>query len=225
MKVMKNKMAFGSWGYVAGLLFLFALAPVRAAQALLPPQEVIQTASDKLQIQLQDKTFIEDFARVNRYVEEVIDPYMDFDRISMYVLGNLWRQASPEQKAQFKKEFRELLIRTYSRAFTEFKDWKIRYLPLRVDENDNKVVVRTEIHQPGKQPVAVHYRMINVKGTWKVYDIIIEGVSLVTNYRTSFKSEVERTGSLDSVIHRIASRNTKALRGDGGSDDELKEGS
>ncbi|MEN8261743.1 MAG: ABC transporter substrate-binding protein, partial [Pseudomonadota bacterium] len=137
---------------------------------------------------------------------------VDFNRVSALVLGKNWKKASGDQKARFKKEFKALLIRTYAAAFTEYASWKIRYIPLRMRPDDKKVVVKTEILQPGARPVAVNYRMINKKGDWKVYDIIIEGISLVTNYRTTFKNEVAKSGSLDSVIERLADRNTAALK-------------
>ncbi|MEN8260912.1 MAG: ABC transporter substrate-binding protein [Pseudomonadota bacterium] len=211
MNFAKFRAFIAPWGYCAGLLALLWVLPVGAADELRPPQKVIQEASDKLQERLQDKSFISDFARVNRYVAEVIDPHVHFNRMSLYVLGKHWRNADPDQRARFKKEFRAMLIRTYSRAFTEFKEWNIRYLPLRMNSQDKKVVVKTEILQPGIRPVAVNYRMVNDRGTWKVYDITIEGVSLVTNYRSDFSRDVERTGSLESVIARLASRNSKAF--------------
>ena len=219
MNFVKFRSFTGLWAYGMGLLAILWVLPAAAAAAdeLLPPQKVIEEASDKLKDRLQDKSFVSDFARVNVYVDEVIDPHVDFDRMSLYVLGKHWRNADSDQKARFKKEFREMLIRTYSRAFTEFKEWSIRYLPLRANGQDKKVVVRTEILQPGIQPVAVNYRMVNDKGTWKVFDITIEGVSLVTNYRSDFNRDVQRTGSLESVIERLASRNSKAFQaGNGG---------
>lgn len=87
-------------------------------------------------------------------------------------------------------------------------------MPINQEEDERKAMVKTEILQPGLQPIAVNYRMLNSKGEWKVYDIMIEGVSLVTNYRTSFKNEVERTGSLKEVINQLAKRNVEALSGE-----------
>jgi phospholipid transport system substrate-binding protein len=103
------------------------------------------------------------------------------------------------------------LVRTYSRAFVEFKDWSIRFLPLEMEEGATKAIVKTEVLQPGLQPVAVHYRMLLSDGEWKAYDILIEGVSLVTNYRTTFSNEVQTKGSLNAVIDSLAKRNTEAL--------------
>jgi phospholipid transport system substrate-binding protein len=175
------------------------------------PQTAIEDASNKLKIRMQEPGFTQDFRKINAFVNEVIYPHVDFDVISQLVLGKLWKDASPAEKDSFKKEFQILLVRTYSRAFVEFKDWSVRFLPVNKEENEKKAMVKTEILQPGLQPIAVNYRMHNINGAWKVYDISIEGVSLVTNYRTSFKNEVEQSGSLQQVIDQLAKRNNEAL--------------
>jgi phospholipid transport system substrate-binding protein len=160
---------------------------------------------------MQDPGFTKDFRKITEFVHSVIYPRADFDLISSLVLGKLWKDASLTEKEAFKKEFQTLLIRTYSRAFVEFKEWSVRFLPMSAEEDPRKTMVKTEILQPSVQPIAVNYRMLLNKGQWKVYDILIEGVSLVSNYRTSFKNEVERTGSLQEVINQLAKRNAEAL--------------
>ncbi len=203
--------------YLKVILFVFfvvytALANVSALAAdLAEPQKIIEDSSNQLKAHMQDPGFTKDFRKINDFVHSVLYPHADFDLISSLVLGKLWKDASPAEKESFKKEFQTLLIRTYSRAFVEFKEWSVKFLPLNPEEDERKVMVRTEILQPGLQPIGVNYRMVNTKGEWKVYDIVIEGVSLVTNYRTSFKNEVERTGSLQQVITELAKRNTIAL--------------
>lgn len=192
------------------VLTLMTLSPVGAAE-LLQPQKTIENASNELKNKLQDPSFTKDFSQITQFVESVIYPHVDFNRISALVLGRLWRTATPEERAHFKKEFQTLLIRTYSRAFVEFNDWSVRFLPLKMASDAKKVVVKTEILQPGIQPIGVDYRMLRVQGDWKVYDIMIEGVSLVTNYRTSFKHEVKSKGSLQAVIESLAARNVQAL--------------
>jgi phospholipid transport system substrate-binding protein len=195
-------------------LFFMALLPVSGAysQDLLPPQQAIQDASDKLKLRLQDQSFKNDFAKITQFVNEVILPHTDFDKISALVLGKLWKTASPDERERFKKEFQMLLVRTYSRAFLEFKEWSVRFLPIDMESGTNKVIVKTEVLQPGIQPVGVNYRMFSSEtGQWKVYDIMIEGVSLVTNYRTTFTNEVQQKGSLAAVIDGLAKRNSEAL--------------
>ena len=189
---------------------VFSSAPVYA-EDLAEPQAIIEDASNKLKNHLQDPGFVHDFNKITGFVNEVIYPHVDFDLISSLVLGKLWKEATPAEKDSFKKEFQTLLIRTYSRALFELKDWSIRFLPINAEEDPKKAVVKTEILQPGLQPLAINYRMLNTNGGWRVYDFIIEGVSLVTNYRTGFKNDVERSGSLQEVINQLAKKNADAL--------------
>lgn len=194
-------------------IMLFSMMTAIGAKAsdLLPPQQAIQEASDKLQQKLQDKAFSQNFAQVAQFVDQTIYPHTDFDKISELVLGKLWNSASNDEQTRFKREFQTLLVRTYSRAFVEFKDWTVRFLPLEMASGSNKVVVKTEVLQPGLQPISVNYRMLLANGGWKAYDIMIEGVSLVTNYRSTFSNEVKTKGSLSAVIDGLAKRNAEAL--------------
>ena len=197
--------------FLFGFLANIALTASVSAADLLEPQQVIEDASSQLKSRMQDPNFTKDFRKITEFVQSVLYPRADFDLISSLVLGKLWKDATESEKAEFKKEFQTLLIRTYSRAFVEFKEWSVRFLPINSDGDQRKVMVKTEVLQPGLQPIAVNYRMLHKNGEWKVYDIMIEGVSLVTNYRTSFKNEVERTGSLQEVIDQLAKRNSEAL--------------
>lgn len=198
---------------VMAIFFVFnILSAVTAVAAdLLAPQQAIQEASDKLQNKLQDKAFSQNFAQVTQFVDQTIYPHTDFDTISELVLGALWKSASSDEQSRFKQEFKTLLIRTYSRAFIEFKDWTVRFLPMEIPNGANKVVVKTEVLQPGMQPISVNYRMLLRNSEWKAYDIMIEGVSLVTNYRSTFSNEVKTKGSLNAVIDSLAKRNAEAL--------------
>jgi phospholipid transport system substrate-binding protein len=205
-----NVKRYTLFGFFAVLIALMPVTRVMAAD-MMPPQQAIEMASTKIQQKMQDKSFIKDFAKVTRFVNETILPQTDFDRISALVLGKLWKTATPDEQERFKQEFQTLLVRTYSRAFVEFKDWSIRFLPLEMENGATKAIVKTEVLQPGLQPVAVHYRMLLNNGEWKAYDIMIEGVSLVTNYRTTFSNEVQTKGSLNAVIDSLAKRNTEAL--------------
>jgi len=195
------------------LALLLTVAPLGRLMAadLLPPQQAIETASAQLQSQMQEKGFTKDFAKINQFVNQVIYPRVDFDRIAALVLGKLWKTASVDERARFKQEFQTLLVRTYSRAFVEFKEWTVRFLPLDMESGATKVVVKTEVLQPGMQPIAIDYRMALHEGQWKAYDIMIEGVSLVTNYRTTFNNEMQTKGSLNAVIDSLAKRNIEAL--------------
>lgn len=192
---------------------LLSLMPLTKSVAadLSAPQAAIENASNQLKVKMQEPGFTKDFKQITDFVESVIYPHVDFNRISALVLGKYWKDATGDEKSRFQQEFKTMLIRTYSRAFIEFKDWDVRYLPLNMEAGEKKIIVKTEILQPGKQPIAVNYRMLNSKGQWKAYDIMIEGVSLVTNYRTTFKNEMSHHGSLSEVIEGLAKRNQEAL--------------
>ncbi|MDD5115113.1 MAG: ABC transporter substrate-binding protein [Methylobacter sp.] len=198
---------------IAGLLaiLLGLLSGTAVAENLQPPQQVIQSVSAQLQQKLKDKTFTKNFAQVVQFVNGVIDPHTDFDKIAPLVLGKHWRTATTAEQQRFKEEFQTLIVRTYSRAFVEYNDWTIRFLPLDSSTEATKVVVKTEVLQPRQQPVEVNYRMFLSKGEWEVYDIVIAGVSLVTNYRSTFNEEIQTKGSISAVIDALAKRNIEAL--------------
>lgn len=200
---------------ILGLFFAvsFGLIPATKciAEDLQPPQQVIQSVSAKLQQKLKDKAFTKDFAQVTRFVDGVIYPHTDFDKIAPLVLGKHWKAATAEEQERFKHEFQTLIVRTYSRAFVEYNDWSMRFTPLEMSDEATKVIVKTQVLQPGLQPVDVNYRMVLSNGEWKVYDIMIDGVSLVTNYRSTFNDEIQTKGSLSAVIDSLVKRNAEAL--------------
>ncbi len=203
---------------VSAMLLVVSTQSRAVAADLSAPQQAIQSASNQLKAHFQDENFNQNFAEINHFVEGVINPYMDFDKISSLVVGKYWRGASADEKMNFKKEFKTLLIRTYSRAFIDFKEWTIRFLPLNMEKSVRKVkktkavTVQTKILQPGKRPFSIDYRMWLINGEWKVYDIMIEGISLVKNYRKSIGTRVSRPGaSLASVTAYLAKKNSDAL--------------
>lgn len=203
--------SYSKFIFLAMFGLLLGLMPLTKAMAdLSAPQAAIEDASNQLKVKMQEPGFTTDFKQITEFVESVIYPHVDFNRIAALVLGKHWKHATDDEKSRFKQEFKIMLIRTYSRAFIEFKDWDVRYLPLNLEPDAKKIIVKTEILQPGKQPIAVNYRMFNSKGQWKAYDIMIEGVSLVTNYRTTFKNEIAKA-SLSEVIDNLAKRNQEAL--------------
>jgi phospholipid transport system substrate-binding protein len=204
---------------VSGLFFalLLGLMPATKGRAedLQPPQQIIQNVSTKLQTKLKDKAFTNDFSQVTQYVNSIIYPHTDFDKIAPLVLGKYWKTATTEEQERFKHEFQTLIVRTYSRAFVEYNNWTMRFMPLDMSNEATKVIVKTEVLQPGLQPVDVNYRMLLSQGEWKVYDIVINGVSLVTNYRSTFNDDIQKKGSLSAVIDALAKRNTEALAAKG----------
>ncbi len=192
---------------------LIVLIPLTKSfsEDLQPPQQVIQSVSEQLKQKLQDKVFTRNFAQVTQFVNGVIDPHTDFNKIAPLVLGKHWKTATTDEQARFKHEFQILLVRTYSRAFVEYNNWSMTLLPLETSTEPTKTIVKTKVMQPGQQPIDVNYRMLLSRGEWKVYDIMIDGVSLVTNYRATFSDEIQTKGSLSAVIDALAKRNTEAL--------------
>ncbi len=175
-----------------------------------PDELVKRTATDVLEIVKSDKDIqAGDQAKIFALAEEKILPNFNFERVSRLVLGKNWTRATPEQKASFQAEFRTLLLRTYATALSKYKDQKIEFLPLRMTDGANTVTVKTKIIQSGAQPIAVDYSLAREDDTWKVYDIVIEAVSLVTNYRGQFSQEIRQNG-LDSLIKKLADKNALA---------------
>ncbi|GAB4254428.1 MAG: hypothetical protein Kow0065_01490 [Methylomicrobium sp.] len=196
-----------SWLFVVFTFFAFCSV---SAASLTPPQQIIQDSSDKIKQTLVQPSYKNDFGKATGYVDGVVSQFVDMNKVAILVLGKNIRQANAAQRQQFIKEFKTLLVRTYTKAFLEYNDWRISFDPSLDASGQNKTVVRTLVHQPGQQPVNINYRMMqNKQGEWKVYDILIEGVSLVTNYRTTFNREIAQTGSIDSVINMLIERNRR----------------
>jgi phospholipid transport system substrate-binding protein len=190
-------------------LSLFCFSSV--ASAIEAPDALVKrTAEDVLEIVKSDADIqAGNQAKIFALAEEKILPNFNFERVSRLVLGKNWTRATTEQKASFQKEFRTLLLRTYATALSKYKDQKIEFLPLRMVDDAKTASVKTKIIQSGGQPIAVDYSLAQEDNTWKVYDIVIEGVSLVTNYRGQFSQEVRQNG-LDSLIKKLASKNANA---------------
>ncbi len=189
-------------------LFSFNALPNDAKQA----QQIIEDTAIQIKAKMADEAFAKDFKKVTVYIDGLIETHTDFELISSLVLGKLWKEATDSQKLSFQNEFRKLLVRTYSRTFMEIKDWSINYLPMIPQNNEKKLIIKTQVLQSGQKPISLDYRMLKVGEQWKIYDLIIEGVSLVTNYRTIFKNENEKAKSLDSIIEDLKIKNLNALK-------------
>jgi phospholipid transport system substrate-binding protein len=186
------------------------LSGVASGQELFGPQQVIQETSDHLRALLQEERgrLRGDPGYVMLKADEVLGPRVDFSRVSSLVLGKHWRTATLAQREAFSREFKRLLVRTYATAFLDFETWTLRFLPLHLDDGDTEALVRTEVIHPEGPPISVVYRVRKDDLGWKAYDVVIEGVSLVTNYRSSFAREVRRHG-MDRLIERITELNDK----------------
>lgn len=194
---------------VIGLLLSFCTFTA-SAETLPAPEQAVQNVSESLKKLLKEnQTRIEiDTAYVYQLADEVIAPHIDFHRLSGLALGKHWRRASSEQKNEFMQQFQRLLVRTYSTAFREFGDWSLNFIPRHNAAEAEDIMVRSEILRAGAPPVSVNYRMHKTDNDWRVYDVVIEGISLVTNYRSTFSKEVRRNG-MKGLIKRITKLNNR----------------
>ncbi len=195
--------------FFIGLSLLCFASASFAAEA--PDELVKRTAEDVLTIIKSDKDIqAGNQEKLFALTEEKILPNFNFDKVSRLVLGKNWTKATPDQKTAFQSEFKSLLLRTYATALSKYKNQTIEYAPLRMADGATTASVKTSIVQSGGQPIAVNYTLEKqADATWKVYDIVIEGVSLVTNYRGQFAQEIRQNG-LDSLIKKLADKNKAA---------------
>ncbi len=196
------------------LLFLLALflSPGMAAEDKSgDPQALVRDTSERMLsvLRAQREQLEKHPERIYDLVNEIVIPHFDFSRISRWVLGKYWRQATPEQRRRFENEFRTLLVKTYATSLLEFIDDQFRYPPVRMKPGAKRVTVRTDVIRQGAQPVRIEYRLFRGRDGWKAYDVLVEGVSLVANYRSSFAEEIRKSG-LDALIARLAEHNRKA---------------
>lgn len=145
---------------------------------------------------------------IYRLVDDILVPHFDFEKITRAAVGAHWRKATPAQRSALTDAFRELLIRTYAQTLLNYSGQDIRYLPVRPGHRKNMVTVSTEVREPGGPRLPVDYRMYLKDGAWKVYDVVIDHVSLVSNYRSTFDTHIRRSG-IDSLIARLNEMNRK----------------
>lgn len=196
---------------LAALLLSF-LAFSASAQAMPEPQALVKEASDNMLKALKDHEaeLESDPQKIYTLVQEILFPHFDFERMARLALGRSWRDASAEQQTKFVEEFRLLLVRTYATAMLEYTNEEIRFLPFRDDVEKGRVTVPMEVVQPNGPSVPMSLALYkNKNNEWKVYDVKIEGISLVTNYRSSFNRDI-RTSGMDALIESLSKRNDKA---------------
>jgi phospholipid transport system substrate-binding protein len=192
--------------WMTALSVLLMSAAVFAAEG--PDALVKRTADDVIAVVKSDKDIqAGNQEKIFKLAEEKILPNFNFEKVSRLVLGKNWTNATPDQKIAFQNEFKTLLLRTYATALSKYKNQVIEYKPLRMADGATSATVKTSILQSGGQPIAVDYALEKKMEDWKVYDIVIEGVSLVTNYRSQFAQEIRQNG-LDSLIKKLAEKNS-----------------
>ncbi len=190
---------------ITSLLLIIMLSPALAAAG---PERLIRDTSEKVLAEIKNNadTYKSDPQNIYRLVDNVVLPHFDFNAMTDLALGRYEKDVNAEQKPAIVAEFRQLLVRTYSSALLEYTDQKIIYLPMEGSEADGKVVVRTEIEQAGGFPIPIHYTLRLGDDGWKVFDISVDGVSLVTNYRSSFARAISKNG-VDGLLQTLKERN------------------
>ena len=198
---------------VLAFLGAMALATVVAAQELAPDQLVQKITDDILAAIKSDKELAAgDKHKAIKLAEEKVLPYIDFEQATRLAVGRAWSQAAPEQKKRLVGEFRNMLVRTYSNAISAYQGQTLKVLPSRGKQDPEDTVVRTQFVRAGGQPLPIEFHMRQADKTWKVYDIVVEGVSLVMTYRSEFDAVVKQEG-IDGLIKRLAQKNTPAAVG------------
>ena len=190
------------------VLFLgLALSTSMAFASTGPEQMVKQTSATVLaEIKANGDTYRSDLQSLYKLVNDVVLPNFDFDAMTDLALGRHKDKVSAEQKPVIVQEFRSILVRTYSSALLEYTDQELIYLPMEGKESDGEVVVRSEIEQAGGFPIPINYSLRNGDDGWKVYDISVDEVSLVTNFRSSFARAIKKNG-VDGLIETLRERN------------------
>jgi phospholipid transport system substrate-binding protein len=194
-------------------LVLFFLATPVVAQDLGPEALVKKITQDVLDAIKSDRELAAgDKQKAIKLAEEKILPHVDFEEATRLAVGRGWAQASPEQKKKLVTEFRNMLVRTYSNAISAYEGQTMKVMPVRMKPGDDEVTVHNQFIRPGAKPVLIDYSMRKTGQGWKVYDIVVEGVSLVLTYRSEFDAVVKQDG-IDGLIKRLSQKNTPAAVG------------
>jgi phospholipid transport system substrate-binding protein len=175
------------------------------------PRELVKRTAQEMQAELREnrQTLEADPTKIYGLVNEIVLPHFDFTLMSRWVLGKYWRQATPEQRQQFTQEFRTLLVRSYAGALLEYADEELIFPPVPdVPPDVKEATVHSEVQLKGQDPVAINYSLRRRDGEWKVYDVTVNGVSLVINYRSTFANQIRNEG-IDAVIRDLTERNLK----------------
>jgi phospholipid transport system substrate-binding protein len=189
------------------------LAVPVAAQELGPEELVKKITQDVLEAIKGDKQLAAgDRQKAVKLAEEKILPHVDFEEATRLAVGRGWAQATPEQKKKLVQEFRSMLVRTYSNAIGAYEGQTMKVQPVRMKPGDTDVTVHNQFIRPGGKPVLIDYAMRKTSQGWKIYDIVVEGVSLVLTYRSEFDQVVKQEG-IDGLIKRLSQKNTPAAVG------------
>jgi phospholipid transport system substrate-binding protein len=205
-------------GFAFAALFVCgALAQQKEVQQLaqqLGPEELVKKVTDDVLATVKnDKDLAAgDRQKALKLAEEKVLPLIDFEEATRLAVGRSWREATPEQRKKLTDEFRRMLVRTYSSAIQRYEGQTMKVMPSRSKPGDTDVTVHNQYIRPGAKPVQLDYQMRKTDAGWKIYDIVVEGVSLVLTYRSEFDAVVKQSG-IDGLIKRLAEKNTPAKVG------------
>ncbi|MBX9810066.1 MAG: ABC transporter substrate-binding protein [Burkholderiales bacterium] len=196
-------------GSVFVLLFAFVVQAADTPGAA--PDALVKATVDEVLSaikQTRDKRALHELA------EKKVLPHFDFQAMTRLAVGRSWRDASPAQQKALENAFRSLLVSTYTTALSQSagSNQTVEVKPAQVKADETDVTVKTLVKEPGRQPIAIDYRMSKTPSGWKVYDVVVENLSLVTNYRGSFNSEISRSG-IDGLIRTLESKNRQLAEG------------
>lgn len=185
--------------------------PLALGAEVVDPDVLIKnTVKEVLEVVHQDKDIREgNQKKILALVDAKVLPHFDFTRMTRLAVGRAWRTATPEQQKTLETEFRNLLVRTYTKAFTVYRDQTVEVKPFKMPGGATEVTVKTAIVQPGAQPIPVNYDMEKTDDGWKVYDLTVEGVSLVNTHRGSFAEKIQQAG-IDGLIKSLIEMNQAA---------------
>jgi len=214
MKIFKNSLTMFYVAVMAvttNAMFQPALAEASVEPIESPVALLERTSNQVIKILRDDHEMLKnDPDRIYQVIDEYILPHLDNVTMAKLALGKNWKTAKKAQKLAFVDEFKNLLLRTYSRSLIEFKDQEIKYFPVNLAADAKKTSVKAEVIQPGGPSIPMAYRMRIKNNAWKVYDIKIDGISLVTSYRGTFTQEIRKSG-MDGLLKYLHDKNSKLI--------------
>lgn len=194
---------------ILGLFAGLASAP----QAAVSPDRLVKETTDEVLAQLTEnrEALEQDSQRLYQLVHEIVLPHFDFERMSRYVLGKHWKEISGDNQQAFIEEFKTLLVRTYATALFEYTGQEIAYKPFQHKEGDKKAQVKTEVVPEDGPPIPIDYALVREDEAWKVYDVKIDGLSLVTNYRAQYSRTIQAQG-IDTLLAKMSKKNENLVQ-------------
>lgn len=189
---------------IAGVL---CAAGIAQAEIIAPDVLIRNTVDDVIAVIKHDKDIqAGDEEKIIALVDVKVLPHFDFKRMTQLAVGRPWRSATPEQRQALEREFRNMLVRTYTKVFSVYRDQVVEVKPVKLDADATEATIQTTIVKPGAQPIPVNYEMRKTDLGWKAYDIFIEGVSMVMSYRGTFTAQIDQSG-IDGLIKTLSDKN------------------